>query len=249
MSNDISTILHKLAQIEAAPARRTMSEAKISPAAPQLPALFKPKKITPVLGAKEKQHPTHGYFVGDDVEVGQTPLEEAMKSVEEDVIEKVRKDLTSYLDALASEQQTDKELKDKAKDSVRDANDAIPGVQKMADESTLGKLAGGIVGGALTKSVGGAMAGAAIGDELTGKSQPPVINSEGALIKRIALEDGTSCDIHGSEADGFEIRRGERRLPTKFRNIDDAETAIDLWKGHRAQRGQSDSNQDYVDER
>ena len=252
MSNDISTILHKLAQIEAAPARRTVSEAKISPAAPQLPALFKPKKITPVLGAKEKQHPTHDYFVGDDVEVGQTPLEEAMKSVEEDVIEKVRKDLTSYLDALASEQQTDKELKDKAKDSVRDANDAIPGVQKMADESTLGKLAGGIVGGALTKSVGGAMAGAEIGNELTDEGHPPVIEPEVpecALIKRIALEDGTSCDIHGSEADGFEIRRGERRLPTKFRNIDDAETAVELWKGHRAQRGLPDQNQDYVDER
>lgn len=247
MSNDISTILQKLAQIESTPTRRTVSEAKISPAAPKLPALFKPKKITPVLGAKEKQHPTHAYFVGDDVEVGQNPLEEAIKSVEEDVIAKVRKDLTSYLDTLASEQKTDQELKDKAKDSVQDANDALPGVQKMADESTLGKVAGGIVGGALTKSVGGAITGAAIGDELT--SDNPAAVPECALIKRIALEDGTSCAIHGSEADGFEIRRGERRLPTRFRNIDDAETAVELWKGHRAQRGQQDSNQDYVDER
>jgi hypothetical protein len=235
MSNDISTILHKLAQIEAAPARRTVSEAKISPsapAAPQLPALFKPKKITPVLGAKEKQHPTHAYFVGDDIEVGQTPLEEAMKDVEEDVIEKVRKDLTSYLDALASEQKTDKELKDKAKDSVQDANAAVPGVQHTSEqdlEEDPTEL-----------------------DTAQEYVPAPVVNPglpETALIKRIALEDGTSCDIHGSEADGFEIRRGERRLPTKFRNIDDAETAIELWKGHRAQRGQQDQDQDYVDER
>jgi hypothetical protein len=235
MSNDISTILHKLAQIESAPAKRTVSEAKISPsapAAPQLPALFKPKKITPVLGAKEKQHPTHGYFVGDDVEVGQTPLEEAMKDVEEDVIAKVRKDLTSYLDALASEQKTDKELKDKAKDSVKDANAAVPGVQHTSEqdlEEDPTEL-----------------------DTAQEYVPAPVVNPglpETALIKRVAFEDGTSCDIHGSEADGFEIRRGQRRLPTKFRNIDDAETAIELWKGHRAQRGQSDQDQDYVDER
>jgi hypothetical protein len=235
MSNDISTILHKLAQIESAPAKRTVSEAKISPsapAAPQLPALFKPKKISPVLGAKEKQHPTHGYFVGDDVEVGQTPLEEAMKDVEEDVIEKVRKDLTSYLDALASEQKTDKELKDKAKHSVQDANAAVPGVQHTSEqdlEEDPTEL-----------------------DTAQEYVPAPVVNPgipETALIKRIAFEDGTSCDIHGSKADGFEIRRGDRRLPTKFRNIDDAETAIELWKGHRAQRGQQDQDQDYVDER
>jgi hypothetical protein len=244
MSNDISTILYKLAQIESTPVKSAISEAKISPAAPKLPALFKPKKITPVLGSKEKQHPTHAYFVGDDVEVGQTPLEEAMKSVEEEVIDKVRNDLTSYLDALANQQTVDQELKDKAKSSVQDANTAVPGEQRMADESSLGKI-----GGALTKSVGGAITGAAIGDELTDQAHSPVVDSKSSLIKRIAMEDGTSCDIHGNEADGFEIRRGDRRLPTIFREIDDAETAIQLWKGHRARRGQTDSNQDYVDER
>lgn len=232
MSNDISTILHKLSQIESTPATRSVLEAKISPAAPKLPALFKPKKITPVLGAKEKQHPTHAYFVGDDVEVGQTPLEEAMKGVEEEVIDKVRKDLTSYLDALASDQKIDKELKDKAKSEVQDANDSIPGVQHKADED-------------LEEDP----------TELdTSKEYVPasVVNPglpEAILIKQIAMEDGPSCDIYASEADGFEIRRGNRRLPTRFRKIDDAETAIQLWKGQRARRGQQDSTQDYVDER
>jgi hypothetical protein len=164
--------------------------------------------------------------------------------VEEEVIDKVRNDLTSYLDALANQQTVDQELKDKAKSSVQDANTAVPGEQRMADESSLGKI-----GGALTKSVGGAITGAAIGDELTDQAHSPVVDSKSSLIKRIAMEDGTSCDIHGNEADGFEIRRGDRRLPTIFREIDDAETAIQLWKGHRARRGQTDSNQDYVDER
>lgn len=217
MSTDIASILHKLSRIEAQHSDAALAEAKIAPAAPaapKLPALFKPKKISPVLGTKEKQHPTHAYFVGDDVEVGQTPLEETMKSVEEDVIDKVRKDLTSYLDALAAEQRVDTELKTKAKDSVQDANDAVPGVQHTSEEDSVAT------------------------------SKLP----ESALVKRIALEDGTSCDIHGNEADGFEIRRGNRRLPTKFRNIDDAEVAVELWKGHRAQRHQDD-DQDYVEER
>jgi hypothetical protein len=240
MSNDISTILHKLSQIESAFARYNVAEAKISPAAPKLPALFKPKKITPVLGSKEKQHPTHAYFVGDDVEVGQTPLEEAMKDVEEDIVEKVRKDLTAYLDALADQSGINQKLKDKAKQEIQDKNVAVPGSQQ-ADEGIILPILGRAIGGALIKGVGSAITN----DNPEHDLELP----ERTLVKSVALEDGTSCDIHGNEADGFEIRRGDRRLPTIFREIDDAETAIQLWKGHRARRGQQDSNQDYVDER
>ena len=42
---------------------------------PQLPALFKPRDISPVLGAPEKQHPTHDYFVGgESAEVNEISL-------------------------------------------------------------------------------------------------------------------------------------------------------------------------------
>jgi hypothetical protein len=87
MSNDIRSILDRLATVEG----------KLSPAqqkVPQLPALFKPRHIR-ALGAKtDPAHPMDGYMVGDSVEPQRTALEEAMAEIEEDMISKVKKDLT-----------------------------------------------------------------------------------------------------------------------------------------------------------
>jgi hypothetical protein len=44
---------------------------------------------------------------------------------------------------------------------------------------------------------------------------------------------------------GFEIRRGNRKLPTKFKTIDEAEMALEIF--NRRQRRRDDS-QDYIDE-
>jgi hypothetical protein len=71
----------------------------------QLPALFRPKKIAVLTAKTDPAHPTKGYFVGDSVEpdVAQTPLEETMRSVEEDMISKTRADLKQYLDMISNE--------------------------------------------------------------------------------------------------------------------------------------------------
>jgi hypothetical protein len=54
------------------------------------------------------------------------------------------------------------------------------------------------------------------------------------------------CEIHGNERDGFEIRRGMRSLPTRFRNMAQAEMAMEMY---RARMRKQDESQDYMEER
>jgi hypothetical protein len=112
MSNDIRSILDRLATVEG---RLSPAQQKV----PQLPALFKPKHIR-ALGAKtDPAHPMDGYMVGDSVEPRRTALEEAMAEIEEDMLSKVKKDLTTYLDKLEKKVAVSRDLKDKAQDAVQ----------------------------------------------------------------------------------------------------------------------------------
>jgi hypothetical protein len=86
---------------------------------PQLPALFKPRHIRALGSKTDPAHPMDGYMVGDSVEPTRTALEEAMAEIEEDMISKVKKDLTQYLDRLEKKVSVNRDLKDKAKDAVK----------------------------------------------------------------------------------------------------------------------------------
>lgn len=255
----------------------------------QMPALFKSKKISPVLGAKkDPTHPAAGMYVGDDVQmdVAQTPLEEAMRNVEEDMISKVKKDLTHYLDMLADKVKDEKEIQKKAVQDVEDRNPAKPDKQDTHEEKieeflpALGAVAAralvGAEAGALTRGVAGLVGheiGQDIEDRLTGDDEidedpttqeigtdpqvKPIVNptmpesassSSGAPVVMIEVDEGVMCEIHGDVHRGFEVRRGERVLPTRFRDLDQARTAVELWRARRS-KGSSQGNQDYVDEK
>jgi hypothetical protein len=111
MSDDIRSILDRLATVEG----------RLSPAqqrVPQLPALFKPRHIRALGSKTDPAHPMDGYMVGDSVEPTKTALEEAMAEIEEDMISKVKKDLTQYLDKLEKKVSISRDLKDKAVDAV-----------------------------------------------------------------------------------------------------------------------------------
>lgn len=111
MSNDIRDIIQRL----------DMVEGRLSPAqqkVPQLPALFKPHHIRALGSKTDPAHPMDGYMVGDSIEPRRTALEEAMAEIEEDMISKVKKDLTQYLDRLEQKVSVSRDLKDKAKDAV-----------------------------------------------------------------------------------------------------------------------------------
>ena len=121
MSNDIRDILQRLTAVEGrlTPVGVKSGLNKQQKSVPQLPALFKPHHIK-ALGAKtDPKHPMDGYMVGDSIEPRRTALEEAMAEIEEDMLSKVKKDLTQYLDRLEKKVSIDRELKDKALDAVQ----------------------------------------------------------------------------------------------------------------------------------
>lgn len=150
MSNDIKNILERLAAVEG----------KLTPTGvrhglntqqrevPQLPALFKPKHIRALGSKTDPAHPMDGYMVGDSVEPHGTALEEAMAEIEEDMVSKVKKDLTQYLDHLEKKGHVSSELKNKARDAI-ERGEVEEDDEKSPLPQTPGEFAAGAASGAL----------------------------------------------------------------------------------------------------
>ena len=230
MSDDIRDILQRFTALEAK-LSPTSTKKGLTPqqdSVPQLPALFKPKKIS-VLGTnKDPEHPAHGYAVGsnESTEPQTNALAEAMAAIEEDMLSKVKRDLTQYLDQLEKKVKADPDLMAKAVDDVEDENPAKAGKQSSHDSQD------------------------DVDEESTeaGEMVRDVIDNqmESRPVKTIECWPGTLFEIHGNEHDGFEIRHGGRPMPTRYRNIDDADMAIRLFKAHKDRNNPS---ADYIEER
>jgi len=228
MSHDIRDILQRLTAVES---KLTPASVKhgLNPqqkSVHQLPALFKPHGIK-ALGAKtDPQHPMHKELVGDSVEPEKTALEEAMQEVEEDMLSKVKKDLTTYLDQLEKKVRVDRELKDKAKDAVQKhaaEEDIEENDYELTDPSTVHDIEDKI-------------------DTQLGNPQQPV--------KVMELDDGAVFEIHGDDTVGYGIHHRGRSLPSRFRTADEAGIAVDLFRAHRQRnRPAQDLSQDYIEER
>ena len=223
MSNDIRDIIQRLATVEG---RLSPAQQKV----PQLPALFKPRHIRALGSKTDPAHPMDGYMVGDSVEPTRTALEEAMAEIEEDMISKVKKDLTQYLDQLEKKVRVDRDLKDKAQDAV-----ARGDVEEEIDTDPA------------------AMQGPSDpGDtEVAHAAELDVANKLGAPQAPTAtfeMADGKSLDCYGNDNSGYEIRHGQRALPSRFRSLDDAGMAVKLYQARR-QAQQRNSNTDYIEER
>ena len=212
--NDIYSIVERLAILEG---RITPTGVKKGLNAqqrsvPQLPALFKPKDISPVLGTKEKQHSMAGYMVGDSAENNHKPVEEdagmtwdgvspdTKEFTSEDVLEKVAKSFTDYLKSVADEIKQDADLQDKTSDDT-----------DLKDKDTRDRA---------------------------------LVAKESAPVRTVTNESGTWM-IHEAGASSFAIRYGNRELPTRFKNLDEAELALEMFNIRR--RG-SDETPDYIDE-
>ena len=322
MSNDIRDILQRLTAVESrlTPVGVKHGLNKQQKGVPQLPALFKPHGIK-ALGAKtDPKHPMAGYMVGDSVEPKRTALEEAMAEIEEDMLSKVKKDLTTYLDRLEKKVRVDRDLKDKAQDAVQKGK-AEEEIEEFAppggddrepdEEEILRQLAAQWWNGteqqmAKTQNTLAAM-GWEIGQDESGDDDAGVflvrtgdvngnsymafnhsdldlneeIDTDPAAMSgpsdpgdtevahnieldvadklnapqapqapqaTFEMADGSCLECWGDDANGYEIRHGEKRLPSRFKNLDDAGMAVKLYQArHRAQ--QRDSNTDYIEER
>jgi hypothetical protein len=69
-----------------------------------------------------------------------------------------------------------------------------------------------------------------------------------APVATFEMADGAALECWGDDNSGYEIRHGERALPSRFRSLDDAGMAVKLYQARR-QAQQRNSNTDYIEER
>jgi hypothetical protein len=231
MSNDIRDIIERLAILEG---RITPVDVKHGlnadqKSVKQLPALFKPKDISPTLSKTPYQkHPMDGWLVGEEDEEADKEVVEESKVDEEKLLDKVKKSLTDYLQSVEEklEKKIDRDLGDKPAD--RDIG------KKSTDKDLVAKE---------------------LDEDPT--EEDPVIQAptvplqdptyaESACVKSVMLENGAVFEIHGNEHTGFEIRHGNRSMKSRFKNIDEAASAIEMF---RAKQKKNDESQDYVEEK
>lgn len=233
MSSDIRSIIERISAIEAKTTPASVNHG-LNPqqrAVHQLPALFKPRRISALTNPTDPKHPMKNMMVGDSIERPQLALDEAMQGIEEDMLSKVKQDFADYLasierkvaDNLLKKTQDQHELQNKAAREIQDANLARSGLQQRAKEDSAdSELAHDLEQQADTDMVA---------------AQPPV--------KTVAMEDGAVLEIYGDQDQGFKIGRNGHHMPSKFSSIDHADMAIRMYQRHKQKQNQS---QDYIDE-
>jgi hypothetical protein len=230
--DEIYTIMQRLALIESTITPDSVSKGLNAQqkSVPQMPALFKMPDQGAVLGGDpNKKAPSAGYMVGssESVEHDEEALEEAVTS--EDKLDKVKKSFADYLDSIADEKK-DTDLKDKvrmdrdiskkpAKDASIVAKQVVGVAEDPTDENPIVQMP-------------------------TAPVQEPTY-AESAPVKTVALEDGRACEIHGDESRGFEIRHGGRSLKSRFKNLDQAQMALEMYQ---ARQRKQDESADYIEE-
>ena len=190
----------------------------------QLGATFKPKTVAVLTAKTDPKNPLGGKLVG-----GSESVERDETAVAEDVLDKVKKSFADYLSNIADEIKTDTDLKDKKKDDTdiktKDTKDRTL-VAKQTEDSEMGS----------------ALSGEIPAEQPAG--EPGVSMKENTAVKTVANECGL-WEVHGNEPSGFEIRRGNRCLPTKFKTLDEAEMALEMFNARQRKR---DEAADYIDE-
>lgn len=228
--NDIYNIVERLAILEG---RITPAGVKkgLNPqqkSVPQLPALFKPKHISVLGSKKDPEHPMHGYMVGDSIEDNREPVEEAVAN--EDVLEKVKASFADYLKNVADEIKQDTDLKDKK----REDSDL-----KKKDKKDLDLIAKEII---KTIDEDPTTDDETIEQPATPQEDP--VMAESHPVKTITNECGL-WEIHGNEPTGFEIRHGNSRMRSRFKSLEEAEMALEMFAAHKRK---ADESQDYIEE-
>ena len=246
MSDPIYKIIERLALIEGqtTPVGVKHGLNKQQKSADQLPALFKPRDISPTLTKKPYQkHPMDGKLVGDSIEPKKPSLEEAMQEVEEDMVSKVKQNFADYLEKLERQNHLDRHLVNKAKHDLEIGDDQEVDEDEVEENATWDQDVQPIGDPADTEVAHGvedhiAAAVAAPAAPMSAVSESPA--------KTYTLEDGTCLECWGDDKSGYEVRHGERRLPTRFPRIDHADMAVKLFQKRRQKQ---DLSQDYIEER
>lgn len=233
--DEIYTIMQRLAVIEGSitPASVKSGLNSQQKSVPQMPALFSMPKQGPVLGGDpNKKAPSAGYMVGANESVenedeDEEKIEEAVTS--EDKLEKVKKSFAEYLDSIATEKK-DTDLKEKTK------NDSDIKDKDKKDRSIIAKQITAVAENPTDEEP--------VIQMPTAPVEEPIY-TESAAIKTITLEDGRVCEIHGDERSGFEVRHNGRATKSRFKNLDQAQMALEMYL---ARSKKQDECADYIEE-
>jgi hypothetical protein len=230
--DEIYTIMQRLALIESTITPDTVTKGLNAQqrSVPQMPALFKMPSQGPVLGGNpNKKAPSAGYMVGsnESEENDEEALEEALTS--EDKLDRVKKSFADYLDSIADEKK-DTDLKDR----VRVDRDLSKRPDK--DASIIAKQIVGVAEDPTEENP--------VVQMPTAPVQEPTY-AESAPVKTVALEDGRACEIHGDESRGFEIRHAGRSMKSRFKNLDQAQMALEMYQ---ARQRKQELSADYIEE-
>jgi hypothetical protein len=194
----------------------------------QLSATFKPKTVAVLTAPKDPKNPMAGKLVGgnESKQSDGTVLEAEMA---EDVLEKVKSSFKDFI-KQAEEEIKDSDIKEKKKgDSDLKAKDKQDRdlVTKQTEDSELGAALSGTIPAAQPAG------------------EPGVSIKESSPVKTITNECG-QWEMHGDQQNGFEIRHSGRSLPTRFKDMDQAEMAIHMFNKRRQQQNDA---QDYIEEK
>ena len=245
MSDPIYDIIKRLSLVEGKTTPVSVKHGlnKQQQGVPQLPALFKPQNISTTLTKKPYQkHPMDGYMVGDSVEPKKPSLEEAMQEVEEDMVSRVKGQFRDYLEKLEKENKLDSHLVRKAKHDLKIGDDGEVDEQEVEENATWDQDVQPIGDPADTEVAHG------VEDHIAAAVAAPAepMAEYGVPARTYTLEDGTCLEAYGDDDNGYEVRHGERRLPTRFPRIDHADMAVKLFQKRRQKQ---DLSQDYIEER
>ena len=185
----------------------------------QLGATFKPKTVSVLTSPKDPKNPLAGKMVGGCEESKET-------EVAEDILDKVKSSLVDYLKSI-EDKYTDSNLKDKKHDDTDIKQKDKRDHDLVAKEDS---------------ELGAALSGEIPAEQPAG--EPGVSIKEDGPVNTITNECGL-WEMHGDEYTGFEIRRAGRCLPTRFKNLDEAEMAIEMFAQRQRKHNEA---QDYIDE-
>lgn len=221
--NDIYTIVERLRVLEEG---LDKNQRRVN----QLGATFKPQTAAVLTAKQDPKNPMAGKLVGSCEESADPVLE---ADVSEDILEKVKNSFQDFIKSVEDKIQ-DTDIKDKTtRDSDIKAKDTkdrafVAKSQPVAEQGELDSALSGVVPAAQPAG------------------EPGVSMKEAAPVKTFTLEDGTCLECYGDKTQGFEIRRGGQAMPSRFKNLDDADMAFEMFQHRR--RKQNDT-QDYIEEK
>jgi hypothetical protein len=264
MSDPIYSIIERLALIEGktSPVNVKHGLNKQQQGVPQLPALFKPRDISPTLSKKPyQQHPMDGYMVGETALSSAEDLRAKLKALQDIQMDpNTEKDPELKQAVIQRRADLEKEATAKGlKEAMQEIEEDMLGkvkrqfvdyLERLQDRS---KIDRDLVSKA-KKELGMSDTDEDVAEDdfqdtevahdidLTAANQAVAAEQP---VKTVAMEDGAVLEIYGDEGRGFEIRRGGRSMATRFPNIDHADMAVKLFQQRRRKQ---DLSQDYIDE-